>query len=103
MVLDITVPRPDGLGVLQRMRAAGASKRCKTLVLTARNQPDDVRRAIALGASDFLAKPFEDAQLIQRGRRLLRPRLARPTPASLEAPPPSLLTERPRSCFRPGI
>jgi DNA-binding response OmpR family regulator len=42
------------------------------MVLTARNQPDDVRQAITLGARDFLAKPFKDDQLLQRVGRLLR-------------------------------
>jgi len=42
-------------------------------VLTARSAPADVRRAIALGARDYLAKPFKDAQLLARVQRLFRP------------------------------
>ena len=42
------------------------------MVLTARNQPDDVQKAIALGARDFLAKPFKDEQLLARVYRLFR-------------------------------
>jgi two-component system OmpR family response regulator len=59
-------------------------------VLTARNQPDDVRQAITLGARDFLAKPFRDDQLLQRVGRLLRRAPSRPAkaPAPAEAPPP---------------
>jgi two-component system OmpR family response regulator len=44
------------------------------MMLTARNAPDDIKEALALGASDYLAKPFTDAQLLGRLARLLRPR-----------------------------
>jgi DNA-binding response OmpR family regulator len=59
------------------------------MVLTARNQPDDVRQAITLGARDFLAKPFKDEQLLQRVGRLLRRAPARPAKAADGRKPPS--------------
>ena len=76
LVLDINMPRLDGFGVLRKMRQEGLNT--PTMVLTARNQPDDVKQAIALGARDFLAKPFKDEQLLQRVGRLLRKAPARP-------------------------
>ena len=82
LVLDINMPRLDGFGLLRKMAAEGIST--PTMVLTARNQPDDVRQAIALGARDFLAKPFKDDQLLQRIGRLLRK--ARPV---VEPAPPA--------------
>ena len=87
MVLDINMPRLDGFGMLRKMRLEGVLTRSPTMVLTARNQPDDVRRAISLGARDFLAKPFRDDQLLARVGRLLRraPRPGRPPPVLLEA------------------
>jgi DNA-binding response OmpR family regulator len=69
-VLDLNMPRLDGFGLLRKMRLEGL--KTPTMVLTARNQPDDVRQAIELGARDFLAKPFKDEQLLQRVGRLLR-------------------------------
>jgi DNA-binding response OmpR family regulator len=42
------------------------------LVLTARRGGDDVRRAVSLGAKDYLRKPFSQAQLIARVAELLR-------------------------------
>jgi two-component system OmpR family response regulator len=62
------------------------------MVLTARNQPDDVRLAIELGARDFLTKPFRDNQLISRVGRLVHK-----APASRPGPslPPILLDDRP--------
>ena len=76
MLLDINMPLVDGFEVLSQMHRNGQTKSVAVMVLTARNQPQDVRRAIALGARDFLAKPFRDEQLLARVARLVR----RPSP-----------------------
>jgi DNA-binding response OmpR family regulator len=70
MILDINMPELDGFGVLESM--AGHVVRTPVLVLTARHAADDVRRAISLGAKDYLAKPFSESQLLARVARLLR-------------------------------
>ena len=82
LILDINMPGRDGFEVLRLMGATGVAK-TPTMVLTARNQPDDVRRAIGLGARDYLAKPFNDAQLLMRVARLLRK-----APVPVAAAPP---------------
>lgn len=74
MVLDINMPGLDGFGVLKHMKDTGSIHSIATLVLTARNRPEDVKLAIALGARDYLAKPFKDDQLLLRMARLLRKR-----------------------------
>ena len=91
LVLDLNMPRLDGFGLLRKMKLEGLNT--PTMVLTARNQPDDVQQAIVLGARDFLAKPFKDEQLLQRVGRLLRKAPARPAKAApqAESPPPVLL------------
>lgn len=71
MVLDLSMPRLDGFGVLSWMQQKGLTAKVRTLVLTARNNPADVTRAIGLGARDYLAKPFKDDQLLLRVARLL--------------------------------
>ena len=71
LVLDINMPVMDGFAVLTALRASGAYFP-PTLVLTARNKPEDVKTAIGLGARDFLSKPFRDEQLIARVGRLVR-------------------------------
>ena len=73
LVLDINMPMMDGFGVLSRLKSDGAYFPA-TLVLTARNKPEDVKAAISMGARDFLAKPFKDDQLIARVGRLVRKR-----------------------------
>lgn len=73
MVLDLSMPRLDGFGVLEQMGKAGTEK-TPTMVLTARHSAADVKRAVDLGARDYLSKPFNNNQLLMRVTRLLRPR-----------------------------
>jgi two-component system OmpR family response regulator len=70
LILDVNMPGLDGFGVLEHMRKHRLAT--PTMMLTARNQPADVQRAIALGAKDFLTKPFDDQRLLARVARLLR-------------------------------
>ncbi len=72
MVLDINMPELDGFGVLEAMRDPRSRMSVPVLVLTARHGSDDVRRAVSLGARDYLTKPFSEAQLLARVARLLR-------------------------------
>jgi two-component system OmpR family response regulator len=81
MVLDINMPELDGFGVLEALRAQGAA--IPVLVLTARHAADDVRRAISLGAKDYLTKPFSEAQLQARVARLMRAMAAVPAIVTL--------------------
>jgi two-component system OmpR family response regulator len=74
LILDVNMPRVDGFGVMRALRDNPAiSSKLPIMVLTARTSPEDVTRAIQLGARDFLSKPFNDTQLLDRVARLLRP------------------------------
>jgi two-component system OmpR family response regulator len=70
VVLDITMPELDGFGVLKALRNRASP--VPVLVMSARHSPDDVVKAISLGAKDYLAKPFSNAQLTGRIARLIR-------------------------------
>ena len=84
IVLDVNMPRLDGFGVLRHLGKSPRVAHIPVMMLTARNAPDDIRKALALGARDYLAKPFTDAQLLARLARLLRSRPAStPTGESL--------------------
>jgi DNA-binding response OmpR family regulator len=72
VVLDVMLPGIDGFAVMAEMRQAGQF--VPTLMLTARNHPDDVLRGFGAGADDYLTKPFDLAILIARLRGLLRRR-----------------------------
>jgi two-component system OmpR family response regulator len=78
LVLDINMPEMDGFAVLERLKTRVAPKRLPVLVLTARHAADDVRRAVSLGAKDYLTKPFNETQLLARVARLVRPPAAAP-------------------------
>jgi two-component system, OmpR family, alkaline phosphatase synthesis response regulator PhoP len=85
VVLDVMLPGIDGFAVMAEMRQAGQF--VPTLMLTARNHPDDILRGFGAGADDYLTKPFDLAILIARLRGLLRRReWLRASPA---APEPS--------------
>src|SRR3954454_1481398 len=57
VILDLTLPKMDGLEVLRRLRARGG--RAPVLILTARGGLNDRVQGLNLGADDYLAKPFE--------------------------------------------
>lgn len=82
LVLDLNMPRLDGFGVLAALQERRTRTSPATLVLTARHAADDVRRCLSLGAKDFLAKPFNERDLIARVSRLVRPRSAQVSSAS---------------------
>ncbi|MCQ4345893.1 response regulator [Pseudomonas stutzeri] len=69
-ILDVGLPRLDGFQVLARLRARG--KTLPVLMLTARGEVADRVHGLNLGADDYLAKPFELAELEARVKALLR-------------------------------
>ncbi|MEU1278729.1 response regulator transcription factor [Streptomyces sp. NPDC005805] len=70
IVLDIQMPRMDGLTAARRLRAAGS--RVPILMLTARDTVGDRVTGLDAGADDYLVKPFELDELFARIRALLR-------------------------------
>ena len=70
VVLDVSMPRLDGLEVCRRMRQAG--DRTPVLMLTARDAVDDRVEGLDAGADDYLVKPFALRELRARLRALLR-------------------------------
>lgn len=70
VILDLTLPKMDGLDVLKRLRARGS--KTPVLILTARGGLNDRVQGLNLGADDYLAKPFELAELEARVKALLR-------------------------------
>mgnify|MGYP001176999262 FL=1 len=70
IVLDLGLPRRDGLSVLSALRGAGNP--VPVLVLTARDQVVDKVRCLDLGADDYVVKPFDLDELAARLRALVR-------------------------------
>jgi two-component system response regulator TctD len=73
VILDLTLPKMDGLDVLKRLRARGGARgKTPVMILTARGDLGDRVQGLNLGADDYLAKPFELAELEARVKALLR-------------------------------
>lgn len=65
IISDITMPRLDGYGVLLEMRANPASAHIPFIFVTARASREDLRQGMALGADDYITKPFSNPELLQ--------------------------------------
>jgi DNA-binding response OmpR family regulator len=74
IVLDLTLPDCDGLELLPTLRLLG---QVPVIILTARTQRDEKLKGLALGADDYMTKPFDPDELLARIRAVLR--RARPT------------------------
>ena len=70
LILDIMMPRMDGLTVLQKLRESG--NRIPVLMLTAKSEVEDKVLGLDAGANDYLTKPFATAELLARIRAMTR-------------------------------
>ncbi|MGL6057058.1 MAG: response regulator transcription factor [Culicoidibacterales bacterium] len=70
IILDIMMPKVDGLTVLKTLRAQ--KNRTPVLLLTAKGEVDDKVTGLDLGANDYLAKPFATKELLARIRAMTR-------------------------------
>lgn len=70
LILDIMMPRMDGLTVVKKLREEGNN--IPVLILTARAETDDKVLGLDYGADDYLTKPFQIKELLARIRALLR-------------------------------
>ena len=72
--LDVMMPKKNGFEVLEEIRADAALKGTCVILLTAKGQDSDRERGIALGADEFMTKPFSPAVIVARLRELLAAR-----------------------------
>src|SRR5208337_4833083 len=70
MILDLMLPRLDGLTLLKRLRSGGAN--VPVLVLTARDEKESIVALLNAGADDYVAKPFDLGELLARAKALIR-------------------------------
>ena len=70
IVLDIMLPKKNGLKILEEVRAAGST--VPIILLTAKDDVTDKVRGLDLGADDYVTKPFSSEELLARIRALLR-------------------------------
>ena len=72
MLLDMDMPRLDGLGVLDTLRQRLLGRSVPVIVVTVHNDPAVESRCIELGAEDYITKPIQPASLVARTRAVLR-------------------------------
>jgi DNA-binding response OmpR family regulator len=68
---DIMMPRLDGLQLLTELRADPATSRLPVVLLSAKAQNAEVERGLALGADDYVTKPFDPMELLDRVNAIL--------------------------------
>ncbi len=69
MVLDLNLPKMDGLAVCQHIRSQASTP---ILILSVHGEDDDVVRGLELGADDYITKPFSPRQLVARIKAVMR-------------------------------
>src|SRR5207247_5454660 len=78
VVLDLMLPKLDGMQVMKRIRQAG--QLTPVLVLTARDEKESVVALLNAGADDYLTKPFDLGELLARTKALIRRGKGQPSP-----------------------
>ena len=66
ILLDVFMPKLDGHAALERLRQMEETKTVPVIMLTARSQVEDVARASALGVVDYVVKPFDLVELLEK-------------------------------------
>jgi DNA-binding response OmpR family regulator len=79
ILLDVNLPKLDGFAVCQRIREQGDTP---ILLLTVRDEEDDIIYGLELGADDYITKPFSPRQLVARAQAVLRRAGKMPAPAT---------------------
>ena len=77
LILDIMMPKMDGLTVLKKLREKGNP--IPVLMLTAKSEVDDKVEGLDLGANDYLTKPFATKELLARIRAMTRNQMVQPS------------------------
>lgn len=77
VILDLMMPIKDGYSTLRELKSHPALAAVPVLMLSGKNQEDDVVRCLNAGAADYMVKPFSPDELVARVRKLL----PRETPA----------------------
>jgi two-component system, OmpR family, response regulator len=80
-IVDLMLPRRDGLSVIDEMRRRGVTT--PVLILSARRSVDDRVRGLQAGGDDYLTKPFAFAELLARVQALVRRATRSPEPTTL--------------------
>ena len=71
VVSDVMMPRVSGLELVRQLKADAATRDIPVILLSAKAQVDDIRSGLDAGADDYVTKPFEPLELVDRVNKLL--------------------------------
>ncbi|MBF0306964.1 MAG: response regulator [Alphaproteobacteria bacterium] len=71
VLLDVMLPKRDGYDVCQAIRADARWKHVRILMLTARGREIEREKGLALGADDYITKPFSTREVVERVKQYL--------------------------------
>ena len=71
VLLDIMMPRMDGFEVLEKLKASPDTEKIPVIMLTARKSREDMEKAMALGAVEYITKPFKAVEVVDKVLRHL--------------------------------
>jgi len=71
ILLDVMMPRKDGYEVCQELRATPSLQDIKIIMLTAKGRDVEREKGLALGANDYITKPFSTQELVEKVKYLL--------------------------------
>ena len=72
VLLDVMMPRKDGYEVCQELRSNPAWEKIKIIMLTAKGRDVEREKGLALGADDYITKPFATQELVEKVNSLLQ-------------------------------
>lgn len=70
IILDLKLPKLDGLDVLKRLRSEPATKFLPVIILTSSQDEEDIMRSYSLGANAYVRKPVDYAQFVEAAKTL---------------------------------
>jgi len=77
ILLDIMMPKPDGYEVCQKIRSTPEWKEIPVIMLTAKGRDVEKQKGMAMGADDYITKPFSTQELVVKVRSILKEKKGR--------------------------
>jgi len=74
LITDLKMPNMDGIAFIEKLKSQSRLRRIPVIMLTARCEPQDIAAASSLGISDYITKPFDFTQLMDKVRAALSDR-----------------------------